>query len=139
MTDPDDFRPRKVVALLVGAATPADGPSFYGADSNLFRATRAAFAIALCDAVPDGQAFLKFFATRGWWQVNVAESNLAELLPETKPKQIVVIKADIARAVQRAVEEATMRKPPTITVLRYPIRQWRAEYVTKLAALVAGA
>ena len=123
--------------MLVGAATPVEGSSFYGANSNLFRATQAAFALALGESVPVGEAFLKFFAGRGWWQVNLADMNLAELVAADKPKQIVAVKADIARSVDRAVEESGVRKRPTITVLRYPICQWRAEYVAKLAELIA--
>lgn len=41
------FRPDQVRWLFVGESSPAGGTHFYRGDSNLFRATRAAFARAL--------------------------------------------------------------------------------------------
>ncbi len=139
MDGTDRHRPKKVVALLVGEAVPADGQGFYDASSNLFRATHAAFALASGDEVPDGEAFVNHFAGRGWWQVNLQDVDLPQVIATAKPKQVVVVKASIARDVERAVAESGVRKPPSITVLRYPIRQWRNEYVTKLAELIAEA
>jgi len=54
----DAYRPRRVKSLFVGESSPAQGTHFYRADSNLFRATQAAFAEALGkEAVPSGEAF----------------------------------------------------------------------------------
>ena len=139
MVSQRDFRPRKVAVLLVGEAAPADGPHFYQAAGNLFSATQAAFAAALGDGVPSGDSFLRSFAAKGWWQVNLNDCDLARVIAETKPRQVVVIKAGLAPAVARAIQESAVRKPPSVTVLRYPIRQWRAEFVTKLAEIVTGA
>jgi hypothetical protein len=149
----DDFRPRKVVTLFVGESSPAQGTHFYKADSNLYRATQAAFAAALGESnVPTGVAFLKFFATKGCWLVDLADApvnnlgaterkaavdagipELAELIAETKPKNVVVIKSDIVKPVQQAIDLAGAKKV-TLLTLRYPLRQWRGVYVNELGA-----
>ena len=62
----EQFKPERVTTLFVGESSPAQGTHFYRANSNLFRATRAAYASALGeDAVPTGEAFLRFFADQG--------------------------------------------------------------------------
>ena len=95
--------------------------------------------------------FCKFFATKGCWLVDLADRpvnnlaaaerrqvvaggtpRLAELIAEARPKRIVVIKSDIAAAVDEAIALAGIRKP-TVLALRYPLRQWRAEYIGRLA------
>lgn len=152
---PDAYRPRRVKVLFVGESSPAQGTHFYSANSNLFRATRAAFAEALgSDVVASGEPFLRYFATKGCWLVDLADRpvnqidpkerrqvvdagipRLAELIRELKPKHIVVIKKDIATAVEQAIELAGV-KSPQVLALRYPLRQWRAVFVRDLAALV---
>ena len=147
------FKPQRVLTLFVGESSPAQGTHFYRADSNLFRAVRAAFAAAFGDeTIGDGEAFLRTFKARGCWLVDLATEPvnrltpaerralvaagipaLAETIAATKPHAIVVIKSDIASAVAQAVELAAPRKPPTVLALRYPLRQYRAEFVTKLA------
>ena len=151
----DAYRPRRVKSLFVGESSPAQGTHFYRADSNLFRATQAAFAEALGkEAVPSGEAFLRLFATKGCWLVDLADRpvnqldarerrqaveagipRLAELIREVKPKHVVVIKRGIAAAVQAAIELAGAKKPVVLT-LSYPLRQWRAEFVRDLAAFI---
>lgn len=152
----DAYRPRRVKVLFVGESSPAQGTNFYLANSNLYRATQAAFAEALgSDAVPSGEAFLRFFATKGCWLVDLADRpvnqmgsrerkeavqagipGLAETILTTKPNHIVVIKADIAPAVAQAIELAG-GKAPRVLALRYPLRQWRAVYVRDLAAFIS--
>jgi len=147
------FKPRRVQTLFVGESSPAQGTHFYRADSNLFRAIRAAFAAAFGEAaVGDGEAFLRSFKASGCWLVDLAAEpvnrmdaaqrraavaagipTLAEAIAATRPQQIVVIKSDIAAPVAQAVELAALRTPPTMLVLRYPLRQYRAEFVTRLA------
>lgn len=149
------YRPRRIKALFVGESSPAQGTHFYRANSNLYRAMQAAFAAAAgSDAVASGEAFLRHFATRGCWLVDLADRPvnqmgpkerkqtvdagipvLAELLRETKPKQVVIIKRDIAGAVEQAIELAGV-KAPVVLCLRYPLRQWRAEFVRELAAFL---
>lgn len=152
---PGAYRPRRVKVLFVGESSPAQGTHFYRANSNLFRATQAAFAEALgSDVVASGEAFLRYFATKGFWLVDLTDRpvnqiaprerrqaveagipRLAELIRETRPKHVVVIKKDIATAVEEAIEQAPVKKPG-LHVLRYPLRQWRAEYVRALAAFL---
>jgi hypothetical protein len=123
------------------------------ANSNLYRAIRAAFAEALGeDAVPSGEDFLRLFARKGCWLVDLADRpvnrlppkerraaveagvpQLADVIRETKPKHIVVIKRDIVGYVERAIT-ASATKRPTVLALRYPLRQWRPEFVRTLAA-----
>lgn len=143
--------------MFVGESSPAQGAHFYLANSNLFRATQAAFAAALgAEAAPSTEAFLRLFAAKGCWLVDMADrpvnglaprerrtlvesgvARLAELIAETKPKHVVVIKSDIAPHVERAIELAGV-KQPTVLALRYPLRQYRAEYIQRLAEFVAG-
>jgi hypothetical protein len=147
----DQYRPRKVVTLFVGESSPAQGTHFYRADSNLYRATQAAFAAALGESsVPTGVAFLKFFASKGCWLVDLADApvndlaavdrkaavdagipRLAELIAETKPKNVVVIKSDIVKPVEQAIGLAGAKKL-TLLTLRYPLRQWRGVYIKEL-------
>ena len=151
----DVFRPKRVVTLFVGESSPAQGTHFYRADSNLYRATQAAFAAALGESVvPTGVAFLKLFASKGCWLVDLAEGpvntlpaaerklavdagipQLAELIAETKPKHLVVIKSAIARPVRQAIDLANPKKL-TLLTLRYPLRQWRGVYIKELGAFV---
>jgi hypothetical protein len=151
----DQYRPKRVVTLFVGESSPAQGTHFYRADSNLYRATQAAFAAALGESVvPTGVAFLKFFASKGCWLVDLAEGpvnnlpaterklavdagipRLAELIAETRPKHLVVIKSDIAKPVQQAIDLAGARKL-TLLTLRYPLRQWRSVYVKELGMFI---
>jgi hypothetical protein len=148
------YRPRRVTTLFVGESSPAQGTHFYRANSNLYRAVQAGFAVALGVGVGSGEAFLRTFAKAGCWLVDLADRpvnrldakerrqavdegipRLAELIAETKPKHVVVIKGDIAKAVAEAIEMAGVRKP-TLLALRYPLRQYRSEFVRQLAAFV---
>jgi hypothetical protein len=151
----EDYRPRRLDTLFVGESSPADS-HFYRADSNLFRAVQAAFATAMGEAVPSGEAFLRSFMARGFWLVDMVDQPLADLpaaerkaatescvvklaslLSETKPKHVIAIKADVAAYVERAIALAGLRKPPSLLALRYPLRQYRADFVTRLAEFLA--
>jgi len=152
----DRYRPKKVVTLFVGESSPAQGTNFYLANSNLYRATQASFATAFgADDVPSGEAFLRYFAKAGCWLVDLADRPvnrlssserrsavdggvpaLAETIATTKPKSVVVIKKDIAGAVEDAIAMAGVRKPQVLA-LRYPLRQYRSEYVAQLAKFLA--
>jgi hypothetical protein len=151
----EQFKPTKVRTLFVGESSPASGTHFYRANSNLFRATREAFALAFGDSVPDGPAFLHDFRDRGCWLVDLADrpvnrlpgrprkdavdagaEPLTALIAATRPERIVVVKASIADAVRRAA--AAARFEGGSVELPFPVRQWRQEYVRRLAkALVA--
>ena len=47
----------------------------------------------------------------------------------------MVIKSDIVKPVQQAIDLAGARKL-TLLTLRYPLRQWRGVYINELAAFV---
>jgi hypothetical protein len=152
----DQFRPEKVRWLFVGESSPTGGTHFYRANSNLFRATREAFAAALGDAeVPDGPTFLDFFRDRGCWLVDLADrpinhlhgrprqdavdegtARLVALVSEVGAERIIVVKATIAGAVRQAA--ATAGFAGAIIELPFPVRQWRGAYVSRLAEVVRG-
>lgn len=148
----EQFRPDRVRTLFVGESSPAGGTHFYRADSNLFRATREAFAAAMGeDTVPAGPAFLHFFRDQGCWLVDLAErpvnrmrgrprkdavdqgvQQLAGLIAATHPERIVAVKASIASAVRKAASAAGF--DGELVGLPFPVRQWRSVYIRELAA-----
>jgi predicted HTH domain antitoxin len=145
------YKPALVRTLFVGESSPAQGTHFYRANSNLYRATRDAYADALGeDAVPSGEAFLRFFRDEGGWLVDLADKpvnrlsdsdrreaveagvpRLAEVIRSEHPVQIVVVKRDIADAVRRAL--ALTDVVASILVLPFPVRQWAPVYRRDLA------
>jgi len=153
----DQFRPDKVTTLFVGESSPAGGTHFYRANSNLFRATRAAFVAAFGEeTVPDGARFLHYFRDQGCWLVDLADrpvnrlapasrrqsvaggaGRLAELIEQTQPARLVVVKASIGRTVREAAREAGYERE--ILELPFPVRQWRSLYVRQLAAALLSA
>ena len=145
------FRPERVRWLFVGESSPAGGTHFYRANSNLFRATQAAFTEALGAGIPSGAAFLHYFRDHGYWLVDLADRpvnwlhlrersvnvaggqrRLAESIRETRPARIVVVKASIAETVREAAAAAGFTGD--VLELPFPVRQWRAVYVRQLAA-----
>jgi len=145
------FRPDNVRWLFVGESSPVGGTHFYRADSNLFRATRAAFARALGAEVPDGPAFLHWIRTWGGWLVDIADhpvnrldpvartdavvagtARLTRTIRDTRPKVIVCVKASIATQVRVAATEAGFAG--RIVELPFPVREWTASYVEGLVA-----
>ncbi len=153
----EQFRPERVQWLFVGESSPAGGTHFYRANSNLFRATRDAYARAFgADAVPDGPAFLHEFRGRGAWLVDLAEGpvnrmpgraragavdagvdRLSALIHEVEPERIVVVKASITGAVRQAAAAAGFAGD--ILELPFPVRQWRAVYVRRLVEALRAA
>lgn len=149
------YRPATVRRLFVGESSPAQGTHFYRANSNLFRATRAAFAEALGDdVVPPGEAFLRFFQDQGCWLVDLAEQPvnlmsgadrrrvvdegvelLAQTVRDTSPETIVAVKRNIEEPVRRAISQAGAEGIPLV-VLPFPVRQWRSSYEKGLAAIL---
>ena len=149
------FRPAHVTALFVGESAPAGGTHFYLANSNLFRATREAFAETYgADAVPDGPRFLREFQDRGCWLVDLADrpvsrleadvrqvlvsegvATLARTIEEVQPTHVVAVKATIADEVRAAMEVAAVEAD--LLALPFPVRQWRAVYVRRLAAALS--
>jgi len=145
------YRPSRTRVLFVGESSPAQETHFYRANSNLYRATRAAFAAAYGeDRVPGGEGFLRYFRDRGCWLVDLADrpinrlppperrqsvergvQRLADLIRQERPQAIVAVKRDIATAVERAASladaEATL-----LVVLPFPVRQWAHRYVEGL-------
>jgi hypothetical protein len=150
------YRPERVEILFVGESSPAQGTHFYRANSNLYRATRAAFAAAYGDDnVPRGEAFLRYFRDHGCWLVDLADSpvnrlgpterrgavergiaRLAELLKQTSPPQVIAVKRDIADFVRRA--QSLTGADTELTALPFPVRQWTADYVRGLAGVLGG-
>lgn len=150
------YRPGRTKLLFVGESSPAQGTHFYRANSNLYRATRMAFAAAFGeDDVPEAEAFLRFFQDRGCWLVDLADTpvnrlpaperreavehgvgRLADLIKREQPEAIVVVKRDIADAVGRAASLAGAGATPLV-VLPFPVRQWAAQYVEGLRAFLA--
>lgn len=148
------YRPTVVRMLFVGESSPAGGTHFYLANSNLYRATRAAFAAALgADAVPDGESFLAWFRDQGCWLVDIADvpvnqlsdaerhaavergvEPLAAVMAQTAPGRIVVVKRDIEGPVAAAMKLAGVDAP--LTTLPFPVRQWRPVYEQGLAELL---
>lgn len=148
------YKPAQVRTLFVGESSPTQGTHFYRANSNLFRSTRAAYAVALGkDVVPSGEAFLAFFADKGGWLVDLADRpvnrlsgserraaveagvpRLAQTIMKLKPQSVVVVKRDIADAVGRAAEAA--RSQATTLILPFPVRQWAPVYERELAAFL---
>jgi predicted transcriptional regulator len=146
-----EFRPEKVAILFVGESSPAGGTHFYRGNSNLFRATRQAFATAYGEGVvPDGPRFLHWFRERGCWLVDVADRPvnrlpdaerrqavlaggraLAEVIRDTAPERIVAVKASIGSVVREAAAQAEFAGE--IVELPFPVRQWRQVYVQRLA------
>jgi hypothetical protein len=151
------YRPGRVRLLFVGESSPAGGTHFYRANSNLFRATRDAFVQAHgAGAVPEGEAFLGYFAAAGCWLVDLAErpvnrmpgqerraeveagvDRLAGIIRSARPEHIVVVKASIESAVGEAARRAGLASE-VVTTLPFPVRQWRRAYIRELAAFLEG-
>ena len=149
------YKPEQVRTLFVGESSPAQGTHFYRANSNLFRATRDAYADALgSDAVPSGEAFLAFFRDQGAWLVDLADkpvnrlsdpdrretveagvARLAEVIRSERPQRVVVVKRDIADAVRRALALTDM--DAQVLVLPLPVRQWARVYKRDLSQFLA--
>lgn len=148
------YKPKKVRTLFVGESSPAQGTHFYRANSNLYRATRAAYVTAMGeDAVPSGDAFLRFFASHGAWLVDLADRavnqlpeaerrrvviegipRLADTLRSLRPEQLVVVKRDIEPYVRQAMTQAGVKAQ--LLKLPFPVRQWRPVYERELADLL---
>jgi hypothetical protein len=142
----DSFKPSQVRVLFVGESSPAQGTHFYRANSNLYRATRAAFAAVFGeDVVPSGEAFLRYFQDQGCWLVDLADrpvnqlaeserrqaladgvEGLAKIIRDTEPQSVVTVKRDIVDAVEEAVGRADSHAE--VIALPFPVRQWTREY-----------
>lgn len=139
--------------LLIGESRPAGGTFFYLANSNLFRATRAAFERAL-GVLPADEAFLGWLQDAGVWLYDVSPApvnrlrgrprqeavaaraaELIGLLRSTQPEEVVVIKRSLETLVRHAMQSAEL-PPERLHVLPFPLYQWRAEYVQGLAEVV---
>lgn len=149
------YKPEAVKVLFVGESSPAQGTHFYRANSNLFRATRAAFARALGEEnVPAGEAFLRFFRDQGCWFVDLADrpvnqlpeaerrdavragvAGLAATIRAVQPERLVAVKRDIADTVREAIALADA-DGTSLHVLPFPVRQWTPKYEAGLAALL---
>lgn len=154
-TDPREalrqrYRPDDIVVLFVGESAPAGGTFFYEANSNLFRATREACALAFGN-VPDGTAFLRWFRDQGFWlcdltdrpvnrkrgrprklEVNAGVAGLAAVIADAQPDFVVSVKTSIETEVRQAAERAGFAGN-RIVVLPFPLYQWRVAYVRELA------
>lgn len=146
------FKPRTVTTLFVGESSPAGGTHFYRANSNLFRATQEAFAQAFGDeSMSEGPRFLREFQDHGCWLVDLADrsvnalsdeerqmlvsagvAGLATTITEVRPTHIVAVKATIDDEVRSAMEVAC--SDAELLALPFPVRQWRAKFVSQLAS-----
>lgn len=148
------YRPEEIDVLLVGESRPSGGSFFYLANSNLYYATHEAFQAAL-GPMPPGDEFLRYLQHRGVWLYDIADTpvdrlagrprrsavqarvgELADLLSDTAPRLVAVIKKDLAPAVRQALDDAGL-STDRLRVLPFPLYQWRATYVRELAALIA--
>lgn len=145
------FRPDTVRLLFVGESSPVGGTHFYRANSNLFRAIRDSFVLAFGEEVPSGPAFLHYFRAQGAFLVDLADrpvnqlagperasvvaagiDRLGSVISATRPERIFVIKSSIETPVRNAAEAVSF--DGAIVVLPFPVRQWRAAFVRKLAS-----
>lgn len=145
------FRPERTRWLFVGESSPAGGTHFYRANSNLFRATQAAFAQALGTGVPSGPAFLHFFRERGAWLVDLIDrptnvlpslsrkevvdagiQRLTRVIAEIRPERIFIVKVSIAGPVRQAATLAGF--DGGLVQLPFPLRQWRSAFIRDLSA-----
>ena len=146
------FEPERVSILFVGESSPAGGTHFYRADSNLFRATREAFAVAFGEEqVADGPRFLREFQDRGCWLVDLVDhpvnqltgeerealasggvAELARTIEKVQPARLVAVKATIDDEVISAARVAG--STADLLALPFPVRQWRTVFVRELAA-----
>ena len=60
-------KPNTVKVLYIGESPPNRGTFFYGANSNLFRCIRKAFAKVIGETVGDGFNFLKYFKDNNFY------------------------------------------------------------------------
>ena len=149
------YRPEQIDMLLVGESRPASGTFFFLANSNLFYATHEAFQLAF-GPMPAGEAFLAALQQRRIWLYDLADEpvdrmrgrprrsavqarigELVTLLRESRPRLVVAIKKDLSAIVRAAVDEAGLSED-RLSVLPFPLYQWRAEYVRGLASLLGG-
>ena len=149
------YQPSTTRALFVGESSPAGGTHFYRADSNLYRATREAFGLALnVTDPPRGDEFLAWFQELGCWLVDLADRPvdrdtpiqrrrtvdagipvLTQTLSQARPERVVVVLRRIAPAVRAAAQAAGI-DDRIIDVLPFPTRQWRPVYVNQLAGIL---
>lgn len=151
----DRYRPEEIDILLVGGSRPTGGSFFYAADSNLYYATHEAFQVAL-GPMPSGAQFLELLQRRGVWLYDLADApvnrmrgrprraavqarvaELADLLRTSQPRRVVAVKRDLDAPVRQALNDAGLGVD-RLTVLPFPLYQWRDTYVRELAALVGG-
>ena len=150
----DRYRPAVIKVLLVGESRPAGGTFFYAANSHLFFATREAFFAAHHVAAP-GDAFLAQLQQEGVWLYDLAASpvnrvsgrprqeaveartaNLVQLLRHADPRIVVAIKRSLEPVVRSAMVSAQIDLG-RLHVLPFPLYQWRKDYVSGLAAILA--
>lgn len=117
---------------------------------------REAFAAAYApEPMPDGGAFLAFFAGAGNWLVDLADApvnrtdhgprrlavqagvaRLQATISDTRSERIVAIKSTVGYAVRQAA--ASAGSAASVKVLPFPVRQWRATFVSALTAMLRG-
>jgi predicted transcriptional regulator len=147
------YRPQRIELLLVGESRPAGGTFFYLANSNLYYATLEAWQKAL-GPLPSSESFLDRLKAEGVWLYDLSAApvnrlrgrprqeavrdrtaELAELLAAERPQAVVVVKRSLAAPVREATQIAGL-SPALLHVLPFPLYQWRAEYVARLADLL---
>jgi hypothetical protein len=147
------YRPETIDLLLVGESRPAGGTFFYLANSNLFYATHQAFQVAV-GSVPPGAEFLDYLKDRGVWLYDISAEpvdrmrgrprrsavqartrELVDVLRHAQPRRVVAIKKDLGPTVKQALADAGLSSE-RLTVLPFPLYQWRADYVRGLAQLI---
>lgn len=157
----EDYLPDAVRVLFIGESPPAGGTFFYYANSNLYRATREAFATGAL-AFRDGN-FLRSFQQAGCYLEDLAVepvnglprsrrqrackagiTPLADRIKPLAPRVVVIvgygIADDVARALELAAHADVEREKlpfPTTRPRSTDGAPYRQVYVDELAALVA--
>ena len=150
----NQFRPNKVVLLMVGESPPATGDFFY-VKSQMTKFTSKAFELAHGKAFPldDQQKFLKYFKRCGCYlediccnpvdnlaaedrECKLAESviGFADRLAKLQPDVVVVVLKKIAAHTRIAAAIADIDVP--IYVLPFPGYGHQKKYIKRLEKII---
>lgn len=140
----------KIKVLFVGESAPAGGTFFYCANSNLFRYTKEAFSKAFKIDFLDGQEFLKFFQSEGYYlddlclkpvnnltkdarksARNEAVYSLAKRIKVYRPDVIICVMKGIQRHVREAISVAEVELKKFYS-LPFPALGNQSRYVIEL-------
>jgi len=145
------YQPDKVKILFVGESPPAGKTFFYAANSNLFRATLAAFQLAFPEIARDD--FFRSFKEMGCYLVDLCDQPvnkltnpekkkvcqagipiLSQVIRDLKPKVILVVSKGILSYVEQA--QALSGSPAPLHALPFPAMGHQREYTQRLRRLL---